>query len=93
MTLNLAALHKSAVCGATESNNVPLNEILSEVINNLADELEARLKLLAYSTEEMAAAVLDVNTMENLSKMVAFSMDVKALYPSIVTYEVAKLVW
>ena len=61
------------VCGAIESNNGPLSEILSEVINKLADELEDRVKVLAYSTEEMAAAVEEVNqktVSEDLSKIV-----------------------
>ena len=83
------------VCGAVESNNGPLSEILSEVINKLADEMDDRLQMLAYSTEEMAAAVEGVNikaASEDLSSMVTFSMDVKALYPSLVTKEVARLV-
>ena len=45
------------VCGATESSNGPLSDILSELINKLGDEMERELSVLCYSTEEMCASI------------------------------------
>ena len=81
-----------AVCGADESSNGPLSDILSEVISQLGDIMDEDLDILCTSTEEMIAGIENVNLREDIKKIVAFSMDVEKLYPSLEAAEVARVV-
>ena len=83
------------VCGASESSNGPLGEILSDVLNKLGDELEEEQRVLAYNTEEVIVEFEKVNEKSKrgeVDKLVAFSMDVEKLYPSLEVEHVARLV-
>ena len=79
------------VCGATESINGALSELLTEILTNMADRVDVE-KLHCLSTEEMMAGLTDLNTRTNLmEKPVALSMDVKAMFPNLKREEVARV--
>ena len=81
------------VCGAQESVNGPLSQILSELIDCLADELDSTIDTECHSTEDLIASINQINNIDYPSKNpVMFSMDVKALYPSLDAVHVAALV-
>ena len=77
------------VCGASRSPNGPLSHILSEVLNAMADQLDQQVKTECRSTEELVAGV-EVANGRIMTRPTVFSMDVKALYPSLKAKVVAK---
>ena len=80
------------VCMAKRSPNGPLGHLQSEILNNLADDLDKEVKTECRNTEEMLAALEKTNSLENVKKFVVWSMDVEKLYPSLKAEEVSKLV-
>ena len=77
------------VCGASSSINGPLSHLLSEILNKVADYMDEDTKTECRSTEEMIAGLQKVNREVNSEKLTIWSSDVKALYPSLKTDEVA----
>ena len=77
------------VCGASRSPNGPLSHILSEVLNAMADQLDQQVKTECRSTEELVVGV-EVANGRIKTRPTVFSMDVKALYPSLKAKVVAK---
>ena len=80
------------VCGAFESNNGPLSDLLSQIITQLGDEMDTTIKTLCLSTEEMCGGLEKVNAMIGAKRLTVFSMDVVKLYPSLVAEEMARMV-
>ena len=70
------------VCLAKRSPNGALSHIESEILNALADDLDKEIKTECRNTEEMLAALEKVNGVDNVTNLVAWSMDVVKLYPS-----------
>ena len=83
------------VCGATESMNGPLSDILSEILTTLRDEMDETIDTLCLSTDEMCPALGTFNQKvsedhpSNIKKPVIFSMNVAAMFPSLDIAEVA----
>ena len=83
------------VCGATESMNGPLSDVLSEILTTLGDEMDETIDTLCLSTEEMCHALEAFNQkvsedhQNNIKEPVIFSMDVAAMFPSLDIAEVA----
>ena len=65
------------VCGAVEYPNGQLSNILSEIINNLT-KVEDKLDTECRSSEEMRAAVKEVNSQEGDSERIIGSTDFKS---------------
>ena len=82
------------VCAAsaTSSINGPLSNIISMILNGLADEMDEKVKSECKSTEEMVAAIENANS-KNRLETVVWSSDVKALYPSLKIKEVTEVVY
>ena len=80
------------VCMAKRSPNSALSHMESEILNALADNLDKEIKTECRNTEEMLAALEKVNERDDMNNLVAWSMDVVKLYPSLKAAEVAKLV-
>ena len=80
------------VCGASESNNGPLSDLLSQICMQLGDEMDKSLHTLCLSQEEMCGGMEKVNNREGITKLVVFSMDVSKMFPSLIASDVAKLV-
>ena len=81
------------VCGANKSPNGALSNILSKILDKLSDCIDEEVKTECRSTEEMVAEFKRVNSLnEAEEERVVFSMDVKALYPSLKADYVAKIV-
>jgi hypothetical protein len=77
------------VVGASRSGNGPLSNILSGILNQMADEMDGETKTECRSTEEMVAGLEEANR-RHISDPVTFSADVTALYPSLKAEVVAK---
>ena len=80
------------VCGASESNNGPLSDLLSQICMQLGDEMDESLHTLCISQEEMCGGMEEVNKRQNIKKLVVFSMDVTKMFPSMVASDVARVV-
>jgi hypothetical protein len=80
------------VCSASESNNGPLSDLLSQVITQLGDEMDQSIETLCLSTEEMAGGLEKVNNRTDINKLVVMSMDVMKMFPSLEAADVALLV-
>ena len=78
------------VCGASKSVNGPLSNILSEILNTMADQLDKAVGTECRSTEELVAGMEEVNNRNDVEKPVVFSMDVNSLYPSLKAKQVAE---
>ena len=77
------------LCGASRSINGPLSNILSEILNKVADNLDKDVKTECRSTEEMVAGIECVNQKTH-KDLVTCSMDVAALYPNLKAKIVAR---
>jgi len=80
------------VCGASDSNNGPLSDLLSQICMQLGDEMDESLHTLCLSQEEMCGGMEKVNSREEITKLVVFSMDVSKMFPSLIASDVAKVV-
>ena len=49
------------VCGASDSNNGPLSDLLSQICMQLGDEIEESIHTLCISQEEMCGGMDEVN--------------------------------
>ena len=79
------------VCGAVESPNGQLSNMLSEVINMLT-KVEDKLDTECRSSEEMRASVKKVNTKEGEGDRVIGSTDFKSYYPRLPVRRAAAIV-
>ena len=80
------------VCGASESNNGPLSDLLSQIITQMGDEMDASIKTLYLSTEEICGNLERVNEMGGARKLTILSMDMVKMFPSLVVEEMARMV-
>ena len=80
------------VCDASESNNGPLSELLSEEITKLGDEMDKKIKTLCLSTEEMAGGIEKVNNKEGIKKLSTMSLDAVKMFPRLKADQVARIV-
>jgi hypothetical protein len=78
------------ICGATSCHNGQLSNILSIIVNAIADHYDTGTE--SDSTEDMIASINKFNNNNDKCNMNIISMDVKALYPSIDIREVAAVV-
>ena len=79
------------VCGATESPNGQLSNILSDIINAIT-KVEDKLDTECRSSEEMRAGVNEVNNREGEDERIIGSTDFKSYYPSLPVRRTAKIV-
>ena len=77
------------LCGAARSINGPLSNVVSEILNKMADILDKEIETESRSTEDMVAGIEGVNQ-KTPGDLVVFSMDVDALYPNLKAKEVAR---
>ena len=80
------------VCGASDSNNGPLSDLLSQICMQLGDEMDESIHTLCISQEEMCGGMEEVNGKRGIKKLVVFSMDVCKMFPSMVAADVARVV-
>ena len=80
------------VCGASESNNGPLSDLLSQICMRLGDEMDENVKTLCLSQEEMCHGLEMVNSRGGIRKLAFFSMDVCKMFPSLRASDVARIV-
>ena len=80
------------VCGASDSNNGALSDLLSQICMQLGDEMDESIGTLCISQEEMCGGMEKVNNMVGIKKLVVLSMDVSKMFPSLVASDVAKVV-
>ena len=81
------------VCGASKSPNGALSNILSKILDKLSDCIDEEVRTECRSTEEMVAEFNRINRLnEEGGEKTVFSMDVKALYPSLKADYVANVV-
>ena len=85
------------VCGATESRNGPLSDVIAEILTVHGDSMDKSVNTQCLSTEEMCHCLQSFNqtveeggTTDNVYKPVIFSMNVVAMYPSLDVSVVAK---
>ena len=79
------------VCGATESPNGQLSNILSDFINAIT-KVEDKYNTECRSSEEMRAGVDEVNNREGEEERIIGSTDFKSYYPSLPIKRTAKIV-
>ena len=80
------------MCGATESINGALSQLLTEILTTVGDRADTE-RFNTVSTEEMMEAMTQLNTRTGeLRQPVVFSMDVQAMYPNLHRKTVAKVV-
>ena len=77
------------VCGATESANGALSEILTEILTVVGEKVDEE-EFSCLSNEELMAAFTEVNQ-KNMKDPVVFSMDVKSMYPNLNVEKVAEI--
>ena len=77
------------VCGATESANGALSEMLTEILTKVAEEADKEC-FSCTSNEELMATLTEVNKKE-MKKPVVLSMDVKSMYPNLKIDKVADI--
>ena len=77
------------VCGATESANGALSELLTEILSAIGDRADKE-GFNCLSNEELLAALTQVNQ-KDMKDPVVFSMDVKSMFPSLQIEEVADI--
>ena len=83
-------------CGATESMNGPLSDVLSGILTTLGDEMDETIDTFCLSTEEMCHALKTFNQkvsedhQNSIKEPVIFSMDVAAITLSLDIAEVAR---
>ena len=80
------------VCGASDSNDGPLSDLLFQICMQLGDEMEESIHTLWISQEEMCGGMDEVNSKRGIKKLVVFSMDVCKMFPSMVAADVARVV-
>ena len=80
------------VCGASESNNGALSDLLSQICMRLGDEMDETIQTLCLSQEEMCHGIEKVNNRGGIEKLVFFSMDVCKMFPSLRAKDVASVV-
>ena len=87
------------VCGATESRNGPLSDVIAEILTVHGDSMDKSVNTQCLSTEEMCHCLQSFNqtveeggTTDNVYKPVIFSMNVVAMYPSLDVSVVAKAI-
>ena len=78
------------VCGATESINGALSELLTEILTTLGDRADTN-KFVSRSTEEVMEALTRLN-LKKMEDPLIFSLDVEGMYPNLNRAEVAKVV-
>ena len=66
--------------------------LLAEVLTTLGDEMDREVQTLCLSGEERIVGMEKVNNLEGVNKLVAMSIDVEKLYPSLKAEKVAKVV-
>ena len=71
------------VCGANDAPNGQICNILSIIVSALAMTMDEDLKTVSRSTEEMIAAIEEINKKDSMEERVIFSTDVEAMYPSL----------
>ena len=80
------------VCGASDSNDGPLSDLLFQICMQLGDEMEESIHTLWISQEEMCGGMDKVNSKRGIKKLVVFSMDMCKMFPSMVAADVARVV-
>ena len=80
------------MCGASDSNNGSLSDLLSQICMQLGDEMDESIGTLCISQEEMCGGMEKVNNMVGIKKLVVLSMDVSKMFPSLVASDVAEVV-
>ena len=79
------------ICGASISPNGQTSNLVSMVLNRLADAYDGGTE--CKSTEEMIAGIEEkVNIRDDISEMIVGSMDVRALYPSLLASTSTKII-
>ena len=69
------------VCGASDSNDGHLSDLLFQICMQLGDEMEESIHTLWISQEEMCGGMDEVNSKRGIKKLVVFSMDVCKIFP------------
>ena len=69
------------VCGATESANGALSELLTEILTKVGDESDKE-SFNCLSNEELMAALSEVNK-KDMKEPIIFSMDVVSMFPNL----------
>ena len=64
------------VCGADDSGNGQLSRLLSDIVTAVADRVDRKVNTVCRSTEEMIAAIEEVNMISGKEDIVVFSTDV-----------------
>ena len=75
------------VCGATESTNGALSEMLTEILTRIGDEADKE-GFNCLSNEELMATLTETNQKE-MKNPIVLSMDVKSMYPNLNIEKVA----
>ena len=69
------------VCGASDSNDGPLSDLLFHICMQLGDDMEESIHTLWISQEEMCGVMDEGNSKRGIKKLVVFSMDVCKIFP------------
>ena len=77
------------VCGATESANGALSELLTEILTKVGDESDKE-SFNCLSNEELMAALSEVNK-KDMKEPIIFSMDVVSMFPNLNVERVAEI--
>ena len=77
------------VCGATESANGALSELLTEILTVVGDKAD-KDGFNCLSNEELMAALTEVNQ-KNMLEPVILSMDVVSMFPNLNVDRVAEV--
>ena len=83
------------IVAADEAPNGQIASMMAEILQPLALEMDKTVGVMALSTEELMAAVVDVNKLDNTKEenknLVLFSMDIEKMYPSADVDEVCRV--
>ena len=83
------------IVAADEAPNGQISSTMAEILQPLALEMDKLLDVMALSTEELMAAVSEVNKLDNTKEenqnLTLFSMDIEKMYPSADVDEVCRV--
>ena len=83
--------HKKVQPGADEAANAQLSRLLSDIIMAVSDRVDKKVGTMCRSTEEMIAAIEEVNRISDKEDITIFSTEISAMYPLLDIPTVAKV--
>ena len=80
------------IVGADEANNQQISQILADIVVTVTKIMDLRMAgAICRSSEEMMAAMTEVNELQDTKNLVILSTDISTMFPSMDIAECAKI--